>query len=135
MKLLGHNVLAMLFTLCIYAVAVVIVQLQITSLRPSDAYICISKLTIIGSDNGLSPCHRQAIIWTSAGILLILTLGTNFSAILSKSSCIFIKENPFGNAICEMAAILFRPQWIKYADMFQVNVELMFVQNSACGDL
>ena len=30
-----------------------------------------SNLTIIGSDNGLSPCPHQAIIWTSAGIVLI----------------------------------------------------------------
>ena len=29
---------------------------------------CVSKLTIIGSDNGLSPGRRQAIIWTNAGI-------------------------------------------------------------------
>ena len=41
-------------------------------------HICVSKLTIIGSDNGLSPGRRQAIIWTNAGILLIWTLGTNF---------------------------------------------------------
>ena len=41
--------------------------------------ICVSKLFIIGSDNGLSPGRRQAIIWTNAGILLIGTLGTNFS--------------------------------------------------------
>ena len=34
-------------------------------------HICVSKLTIIGSDNGLSPGRRQAIIWTYAGILLI----------------------------------------------------------------
>ena len=45
-------------------------------------HICVSKLTIIGSDNGLSPGRRQAIIWTNAGILLIGTLGTNFSEIL-----------------------------------------------------
>ena len=45
-------------------------------------HICVSKLTIIASDNGLSPDRRQAIIWTSAGILLIRTLGTNFSEIL-----------------------------------------------------
>ena len=44
--------------------------------------ICISKFTIIGSDNGLWPIRRQAIIWTNAGILLIQTLGTNFSEIL-----------------------------------------------------
>ena len=41
--------------------------------------ICVSKLTIIGSDNGLSPGRRQTIIWINAGILLIRTLGTNFS--------------------------------------------------------
>ena len=47
-------------------------------------HICVSKLTIIGSDNGLSPGRRQAIIWTNAGILLIRTVGTNFSEILGE---------------------------------------------------
>ena len=46
-------------------------------------HICISKLTNIGSDNGLLPGRHQAIIWTNDGILLIRTLGTNFSEILS----------------------------------------------------
>ena len=45
-------------------------------------HICVSKTAIIGSDNGLSPGRRQAVIWTNAGILLIGTLGTNFSEIL-----------------------------------------------------
>ena len=45
-------------------------------------HICVSKLTIIGPDNGLSPGWRQAIIWTNAGILLIRPLGTNFNEIL-----------------------------------------------------
>ena len=45
---------------------------------------CVSKLTIIGSDNGLSPGRRQAIIWTNAGILWIRPLGTNFSEILNE---------------------------------------------------
>ena len=45
-------------------------------------HICVSKLTIIGSDNGLSPGRRQAIIWTNAGILLIGPLGPNFSEII-----------------------------------------------------
>ena len=47
-------------------------------------HICVSKLTTNGSDNGLSPGRRQAIIWTNDGILLIWTLGTNFSEILSE---------------------------------------------------
>ena len=45
-------------------------------------HICVGKLTIIGSDNGLSPGRHQAITWTNAGILLIGPLGTNFSKTL-----------------------------------------------------
>ena len=44
--------------------------------------IYVSKIIIIGSDDGLSPDRRQAIIWTNAGMLLIGPLGTNFSEIL-----------------------------------------------------
>ena len=47
-------------------------------------HICVSKLTIIDSDNGLSPGRRQAIIWTNAGILLIRASGPNFSEISSE---------------------------------------------------
>ena len=43
-------------------------------------HICVSKLTIVGSDNGLSPGRRQSIMWTNAWIL-IGALGTNFSEI------------------------------------------------------
>ena len=45
-------------------------------------HICVSKQTNNGSDNGLSPGPRQVIIWPHAGILLIRTLGANFSEIL-----------------------------------------------------
>ena len=38
----------------------------------------------IGSDNGLSPIRRQAIIQTNAGLLSIGRLGTNLSEILIK---------------------------------------------------
>ena len=57
-------------------------------------HICVSKLTIIGSDNSLSPGRRQAIIWTNAGILLIRTLGTNFSEILSEIHSFSSKKIP-----------------------------------------
>ena len=43
---------------------------------------CVGKITIIGSDNGLSHGRCQAIIWTNFGILLIGPLGTNFNEIL-----------------------------------------------------
>ena len=42
-------------------------------------YICFSKLTIIGSDNGLSPGRRQAIIWTSDEILSQWNLQRNYA--------------------------------------------------------
>ena len=45
-------------------------------------HICVGNLTTIGTDNGLSPGRRQAIIWTNAGILLIRPSWTNFSEIL-----------------------------------------------------
>ena len=34
-------------------------------------HLCVSKITSIASDNGLSPGRRQVIIWNNAGILLI----------------------------------------------------------------
>ena len=46
-------------------------------------HICVSKLTIVDSDDGLLPGRRQVIIRTNAGIWLIRALGTNFSKILS----------------------------------------------------
>ena len=58
-------------------------------------HICVSKLTIICSDNGLSPSRRQAVIWTNAGILLIGPLGTNFSEILIKIDKFSFKKMHF----------------------------------------
>ena len=55
-------------------------------------YICVNKLSIIGSDNDLSPGRRQAIIWTNAEILLIRTLGTNFSEILREIHAFSLKK-------------------------------------------
>ena len=61
--------------------------------------ICISKLTIIGSDNGLSPRRHQAIISTKAGILLIGPLAMNFSESLILNSQIFIQEYTFESVV------------------------------------
>ena len=55
-------------------------------------HICVGKLTIIGSDNGMSPERRQAIIWTNAGILLMGPLGTNFSEILIEIRTFSLKK-------------------------------------------
>ena len=44
-------------------------------------HICVGRLNINGSDNGLAPGRRRAIIWTNAGILLIGPFVTNLSII------------------------------------------------------
>ena len=63
------------------------------SLRPSDVHICVSKLTIIGSDNGLSPGQLQAIIWTSdEKIMLTDALGINLNEIWSKIQAFSFKN-------------------------------------------
>ena len=67
-------------------------------------HICVGKLTTIGSDNGLSPGRRQAIIWTIAGILLIGTLGTYFSEIL-----IGIQTFSFKKMHLKMSSAKWRP--------------------------
>ena len=67
-------------------------------------HICVGKLTIIGSDNGLSPGRHQAIIWTNAGILLIEPLGTNFSEIL-----IGIHKFSFTKMRLKMSSAKWRP--------------------------
>ena len=58
-------------------------------------HICVSKLTIVGSDNGLSPGGCQAIISTNAEILLFEPLGTKFSEILIKIDTFSFKKNAF----------------------------------------
>ena len=67
-------------------------------------HICVGKWTIIGSDNGLSPGRRQAIIWTNAGILLIRPLGTNFSEISIK-----IPSFSFTKMRLKMSSATWRP--------------------------
>ena len=47
-------------------------------------HICVDKLIIIASDNGLSPDQCQAIIWTNAGLLSIGSLRTYFNENLIK---------------------------------------------------
>ena len=94
----------------------------INSLRPSDAYICVGKLTIIGSDNGLSPERRQAIMWTNAGILLIRPLGKNLSEILIEIYIFSLKKIHLKSCL-EIAAILSRPQWVNN----NVDCEIMLL--------
>ena len=90
-------------------------------------HICVGKLTIIGSDNGLSPKRHHAIIWTNAGILLIRHLGTNFSEILIRNQTFSLKKiylkmwsakwRPFclGPQCVKITATSPRGKWVTYA--------------------
>ena len=65
-------------------------------------HICVSKLTSIGSDNGLSVRNKHQ--W-------------NFN----RNSYIFIQENRFECVVWKMAAILSRPQCVKMIAILQKN--------------
>ena len=67
-------------------------------------HICVSKLTIIGSNNGLSPGRYQTIIWTNARILSIGHLGTKFNEIQ-----IGIQTFPFKKMHSKMSSAKWRP--------------------------
>ena len=73
-------------------------------------HICVSKLTIIGSDNGLSPpSHYRNQCWNIVSSNLRNGLQWN----PRRNSFIFILENAFENVVCDMASVWSRPQWGK----------------------
>ena len=76
-------------------------------------HIYLSIIAMIGSDNGLSPGRRQAIIWTNVGILSIGPLGTHCSEILIKIIILSFKKMHFviSSEICR--ALRFR--YVKFA--------------------
>ena len=84
-------------------------------------HICVGNLTIIGSDNGLSPDRRQAIIWTNAGILLIGPLGIDFNEILIGIQTFFIQEQAFENVICEIVSILSQSQCVNRPQRYSIS--------------
>ena len=96
-----------------------IYELYYTWLVPLTRWgrICVDILTIIASDNGLWPGRRQAIISTSAGILLNWPWGSKFSEfkinIFYQNWYIFIHENARETFVGEIAVILSRPQYVK----------------------
>ena len=67
-------------------------------------HICVTKLNIIDLDNGLSPGRRQAIFWTSDGILLIWPSGSNFNEMF-----IEIHEFSFKKIHLKMSSAKWRP--------------------------
>ena len=74
-------------------------------------HTCVSKLTIIGTDNGLPPAPSQYLnqYWN--------IVNSNFRNRRQwnrkRNSQISIQRNAFENVVCEMAATLSRPQCVK----------------------
>ena len=75
-------------------------------------HICVGKLAIIGSDNGLSPGRRQAIIWTNAWIIVNCTLRNKRPWNFNRNWNIFNQEKAFENVVWKMSAILSRAQCV-----------------------
>ena len=73
-------------------------------------HICVSKLTIIASDNDLPPDQHQAIIWTNARILLLEPWEQSRQGYLHLNLYIFIQGNAF--VVWKMAAILSWPECV-----------------------
>ena len=97
-------------------------------------HICVGKLTILGSDNGLSPGRHQAIVWTNAGILLIGPLGTNSTEILIK-----ILEFSFKKMRLKLSSAKWRPfclglNVLMHPQIFVMSLSLLIPPlSSPCG--
>ena len=75
-------------------------------------HICVIEISIIGSDNGLSPwppSHYLNQCWNIVNWTLRKKLQWNFN----RNSNIFIEENMFENVVCEMSTIFSRPRCVK----------------------
>ena len=90
-------------------------------------HIYVSKQVIVGSNNGLSPFQRQAIIWPNANILSIGPLWTNFSEILIKiqifslkkcisKCCLQISGHLASVSICQLICNLVMPYDIRVSE-------------------
>ena len=76
---------------------------------------CVSKLTIIGPDNGLSPGRRPSHYLNQWWNIVTSNLRNKFPWNRKRNSFIFVQENPFENVVWEMASILSRPQCVNYS--------------------
>ena len=86
-------------------------------------HICVSKITIMGSDNGLSPDRRQAIIWTNAVLLSIGPLRTYLNENLIK-----IQQFSLKKMHVKMSSGKWRPSCLGF-NVLTTNFSTMFTHN------
>ena len=87
--------------------------------RGRVTHIYVSKLSIIGSDKCLSPGRCRYL--NQCCNIVNWTVGNKLQWNLNRNSCIFIQESAFENVVCEMVAILSRPQCVNAADEYPSN--------------
>ena len=80
-------------------------RLQLRRYISGVTNICVSILTTIASNNGLSHGRRQAIIWTNA-VIVNWTDGNRLQWNINRNPFMFIQENTFEYVVWKMASIL-----------------------------
>ena len=90
-------------------------------------HICVSKLTTIGSDNGLSPGRRQAIIWTNAGIIPALVQIMAWRRPGDKP----LSEAMMVNLLTHICVS--RPQWVKTVWLSLINMNYQWDAGQRIG--
>ena len=92
-------------------------------------HICVGNLTIIGSDSGLALTRRRYLnkCWNIVNVTLRNKLQGNFN----RNSNSFIQENVVERIVCEMAAILSRPQCANYG-VNMVVVVVVYIAWKIC---
>ena len=89
-------------------------------------HIRVSNLTIIGSDNGLSPRSAPTRYLNQWWNIVNWTLRNKLQWNFNRNSNIFINKNAFEDVVCEMVSILSRPQCVK------VRWEIDFTKQLPC---
>ena len=87
----------------------------------------------MGTDNGLSPCRRQAIIWTNAGLESTGTFATNFNVIGINVQPYFPQENELESVGCKISATLSWPHYVNVIAYWRIHIPLgldEFMQNN-----
>ena len=120
--LLGHPRMAWSYLWIFYALH----QVTVLTHWGWVTHICISKLTIISSDNGLWPDLRQTIIWTNDAMLLIRSSDNDVPASGKQVRCIpWVQMGTFNKEIGFLCGLIFFALNIFGGEYLQSSLHLM----------